>query len=214
MTPSPALVRPDGRWRALPALFVIALVVAGVTMIGTSLGTSPPFTPSGAGDSGTAGISMDAASVPVRLAIAAIGVDAPVERVDVDGDGMLQPPSLQEPRSVGWYRRGPTPGERGNAVLVGHVDTAASGPAVFYELGRLRPGDEVTVRRQDGSAATFRVDSVQLYEKSAFPAGLVYGPAAGARLQLITCGGTFDRRRANYLGNTVVTASLASATGG
>ncbi|GAA2396228.1 class F sortase [Dactylosporangium salmoneum] len=203
---SSALVRPDGRWRALPALFIIALVVAGVALIGTSLGTGPPVLPVVSGLSGLTGEVMRSASVPVRVAIAAIGVDAPVERVDVSGDGILQPPSLEEPKTVGWYRRGPTPGERGNAVLVGHVDTAATGPAVFYELGRLRPGDAITVTRQDGSAATFAVEAVRLFDKSAFPADLVYGPAPDARLELVTCGGSFDRRTANYLGNTVVTA--------
>jgi hypothetical protein len=202
------LVRPDGRWRALPALAIVALVVSGVTMIGTSLGSSPPVVP--AGVAGVSGASMSTASAPVRVVIAAIGVDSPVQGVDVNGDGILQPPSLEEPKDVGWYRRGPTPGERGNAVLVGHVDTAATGPAVFYELGRLRPGDEVNVARQDGSTATFRVDTVRLYDKSAFPAGLVYGPAGGARLQLVTCGGGFDRRVSSYSGNTVVTASLAA----
>jgi len=208
------LVRPDGRWRALPALLIIALVVAGVTMIGRSLGTAPPLVPAGSGFSGITGNFMAGASAPVRVVISAIGVDAPVERVDVGDDGMLQPPSLSEAARVGWYRRGPTPGERGNAVLVGHVDTAATGPAVFYELGRLKPGDGVTVARQDGSAATFRVDSVQLFDKTSFPAGQVYGPAGDARLQLVTCGGTFDREREGYLGNTVVTASLVSSTPG
>ena len=200
------LVRPDGRWRALPALLIIALVVAGVAMIGASLGSAPPFVP--AGVAGLGGTFLSTASAPVRVVIAAIGVDAPVQGVDVDRDGMLQPPTLQEPKNVGWYRRGPTPGERGNAVLVGHVDTAATGPAVFYELGRLRPGDEVQVDREDGSAATFRVDTVRLYDKTAFPAGQVYGPAGDSRLQLVTCGGAFDRRTSGYQGNTVVTASL------
>jgi hypothetical protein len=207
------LVRPDGRWRALPALLIVALVVSGVVMIGTSLGSAPPFVPAGSDAAGVAGNFLAGASVPVRVVIAAIGVDAPVHGVDVDGDGMLQPPARSRAGDVGWYRRGPTPGERGNAVLVGHVDTAATGPAVFYELGRLRPGDEVRVAREDGSAATFRVDSVRLYDKTAFPATLVYGPAGDARLRLVTCGGAFDRRVSGYSGNTVVTASLAGVTG-
>ncbi|MGI5244040.1 class F sortase [Dactylosporangium sp. CA-139066] len=204
------LVRPDGRWRGLPALLIIALVVTGVIMIGESLGSAPPFVPAGSGVAGVSGAYLSGAAAPTRVVIAAIGVDAPVRRVDVDADGMLQPPSLKEAGDVGWYRRGPTPGERGNAVLVGHVDTAATGPAVFYSLGRLKPGDAVSVQREDGSTATFRVDTVRLYDKTAFPAGLVYGPVDGARLQLVTCGGSFDRQTSGYRGNTVVTASLTT----
>ncbi|WP_432987996.1 sortase domain-containing protein [Dactylosporangium sp. CA-233914] len=109
---------------------------------------------------------------------------------------------------MGWYRRGPAPGERGNAVLAGHVDSAASGPAVFYGLRRLEPGDRVTVARADGSTAASRVDSVRLFDRAAFPAALVYGPAPDAHLRLVTCGGAFDRGRGEYLGNTVVAASL------
>ncbi|WP_432827896.1 class F sortase [Dactylosporangium sp. CA-092794] len=207
------LVRPDGRWRGLTALGIIAFVVAGVSLIGSSLGGAPPFRPANAGLSGVAADVVLRPSAPVRVAIGRIGVDAPVERVDVDGGGTLQPPSLNDPKNIGWYRRGPTPGERGNSVLVGHVDSAASGPAVFYELGALRPGDRVSVAREDGSVAAFRVDAVRLFPKSSFPAGLVYGPAGSAQLQLVTCGGEFDRRRGSYQGNTVVTASLVSATG-
>ncbi|MER7001912.1 class F sortase [Dactylosporangium sp. NPDC000555] len=206
------LVRPDGRWRGLPALFIIALVVAGVWMIGSSLGSAPPVVPAGSDFSGASGAYMSRSSPPVRVSIGAIAVDAPVERVDVNADGILEPPSLKEPKTVGWYGRGPSPGERGNSVLVGHVDTAATGPAVFYELGRLQPGDAVTVARQDGSSATFRVDAVRLFDKADFPAGQVYGPVPDARLELVTCGGRFDRQRGGYLGNTVVTASLLSAT--
>lgn len=205
-------VRADGTWRGGTALGLIAIVVCGVSLVGASFGGAPP--PLELATSGLSNISGNiilSAARPVRVVIGSLGVDAPVESVDVDGDGLLQPPSLKDPKTVGWYRRSPTPGENGNAVLVGHVDTEASGPAVFYELGRVKPGERVEVRREDGSSAVFRVDSVRLFPKSGFPAALVYGPTPDARLQLVTCGGTFDRRRGGYLGNTVVTASLAEA---
>ncbi|GAA0727723.1 class F sortase [Dactylosporangium roseum] len=218
-SPARFLVRRDGTWRAATAMILIAVVVSGVSLIGASFtGGSgpPPFIAADGGSSagigaatarGGAGLS---ASPPARLAIGTIEVDAPVQAVDVDRDGMLEAPSLQSPKNVGWYRRGPTPGEIGNSVLVGHVDTAASGPAVFYDLGRLKPGDLVTVAREDGSTVVFRVDSVRMFAKADFPADLVYGPADHAQLRLVTCGGAFDRRRGVYLANTVVTATLTS----
>ncbi|WP_238019353.1 class F sortase [Dactylosporangium sp. AC04546] len=205
-------VRADGTWRGTTALALIATVVCGVSLVGTSFAATsapPPFVPAAAGASAGAGTGATApASAPVRLAIGAIKVDAPVRSVDVDQDGMLEAPPLGTPKDVGWYERGPTPGEAGNSVLVGHVDTAATGPAVFYELGKLKVGDEVAVTRADGSAVNFRVDSVRMFSKANFPADLVYGPAKQAQLRLVTCGGAFDARQGSYLANTVVTATM------
>jgi len=207
------LVRSNGTWRGGTVLGVITLAVAGVSLIGAGYGTPAP--PPVVESSASAGLSGAAASgapasTPVGLSISSIAVQAPVERVDVDRDGTLVPPSLREASQVGWYERGPTPGEAGNAVIVGHVDTSDSGPAVFYRLGRLKPGDEIAVTRRDGSTVTFEVDGVRLYPKRAFPADLVYGPAARPQLRLVTCGGTFDRATSTYSGNTVITATMVS----
>ncbi|MDG6110455.1 class F sortase [Dactylosporangium aurantiacum] len=210
--PRHLLVRANGTWRGGTVVGVISLVVAGVSLIGAGYGTpGPPPVVESSGSAGLSGTAPHApASPPVRLSIHAIGVEAPVERVDVDRDGILVPPSLRQPSQAGWYQRGPTPGEAGNAVIVGHVDTAGRGPAVFYQLGRLKPGDEIGVTRRDGSTVTFQVDGVRLYSKRSFPAGLVYGPAERSQLRLITCGGTFDRATSTYSSNTVVTATMLS----
>lgn len=209
--PRHLLVRANGTWRGGTVIGVITLVVAGVSLIGAGYGSGPPPVVESSGSAGLSGGAPHApASPPVRLSIGAIGVQAPVERVDVDRDGILVPPSLREPSQVGWYQRGPTPGEAGNAVLVGHVDTVGRGPAVFYLLGRLKPGDEIGVTRLDGSTVTFQVDGVRLYPKRAFPAGLVYGPEERSQLRLITCGGTFDHATSTYSGNTVITATMVT----
>jgi hypothetical protein len=206
------LVRSNGTWRGGTVVGVITLAVTGVSLIGAGYGTpAPPPIVESSASAGLSGAAVQApASTPVGLSISSIAVDAPVERVDVDRDGILIPPSLREASQVGWYERGPTPGEAGNAVIVGHVDTSDSGPAVFYRLGRLKPGDHVDVARRDGSTVTFAVDSVRLYPKRAFPADLVYGPATRPQLRLITCGGIFDRSTSTYPGNTVITATMVS----
>jgi LPXTG-site transpeptidase (sortase) family protein len=210
--PRHLLVRSNGTWRAGTAVGVITFAVTGVSLIGAGYGTgAPPPVVAASGSAGLAGAAPQAPpALPATLRIGAISVDAPVQRVDVDGDGTLVPPSLKEPAKVGWYQRGPTPGETGNAVIVGHVDTAGSGPAVFYRLGLLKPGDTVLVDRRDGSTVTFAVDSVRLYAKHEFPHALVYGPAGHSQLRLITCGGTFDRATSTYSGNTVITATMVS----
>lgn len=92
---------------------------------------------------------------------------------------------------------------------MGHVDSYAIGPAVFFWLGELRPGDRIEVTRADGTVARFSIDGVRSYPKTAFPAELVYGPSDRAGLRLVTCGGVFDRRQRSYRNNVVVFATAA-----
>jgi len=145
-------------------------------------------------------------SPPVALAIPAIGVAGPLESLDVDDDGRLAAPV--DPGLAGWFAGGVEPGQAGPAVIAGHVDSR-SGPAVFYRLGDLRPGDTVDVTRADGSVVTFRVDEVAEHPKDEFPTAAVYGPVPGAALRLITCSGPFDRSTGHYRSNLVVYATLA-----
>jgi sortase (surface protein transpeptidase) len=149
------------------------------------------------------------ASTPTRLSIPTIGVDAPVRQVGRDAHGAIgvpQPgPHYDDPA---WYRYSPTPGQIGPAVIVGHIDSAAEGPSVFFRLGALRRGDTLSVRRADGRRITFGVDRVAQYPKDRFPTVTVYGATRTAQLRLITCGGSFDRRARSYRDNIVVYASL------
>ena len=103
-----------------------------------------------------------------------------------------------------------TPGQTGTSVIEGHVDND-QGPAVFFRLGALRPGDLVNVRLADGITAIFRVTGVRQYPKSKFPAKTVYRATRFAALRLITCGGAFDYATSQYLSSTVVFAFLVSA---
>jgi sortase (surface protein transpeptidase) len=115
-------------------------------------------------------------------------------------------PPLSRDAPAGWYQDSVTPGEDGPAVILGHVDSARSGPAVFYRLGSLRPGDQITVRRADGSTAAFTVTAAARYAKNHFPTADVYGRLPYPGLRLITCGGSFDRSRGSYRDNIVIFA--------
>jgi len=144
-----------------------------------------------------------AAAAPLRLQVPAIGVDSPLSSLGVDPTGALLPPA--DFRRAGWFGAGAVPGEIGPAVIAGHVDSYR-GPAVFFRLDELSPGDEVLVQRADGTTARFTVSRVGRYPKSAFPTAEVYGPTPDAQLRLITCGGAFDRSRRSYVDNVVVYA--------
>ena len=149
-------------------------------------------------------------SAPVHLDIPAIGVSTPLIALGLNADGTIAVPPLRRDAPAGWYRYLATPGEVGPAVILGHVDTARDGPAVFYRLHELRPGDTVTVHRIDGSTAVFTVDQVTEYRKAAFPAQAVYGSVAHPALRLVTCGGSFDRTHEQYQANVVVYATLTA----
>jgi hypothetical protein len=148
-------------------------------------------------------------SVPVLVRIPAIGVDAPIIPLGLDAGGGVAVPSLSTPFLTSWYDLGSAPGEDGPAVLLGHVDAAAVGPAVFYKLGDLVSGDLVYVARKDRWTAIFRVTAVALYPEQSFPSHEVYGDTPGPTLRLVTCGGDFDQQSHHYLDRTVVFAVYA-----
>lgn len=148
------------------------------------------------------------ASEPVALEIPALGIDRPVASVGISPDGTIEVPVPGPAYDLpAWYRYSPTPGERGPAVVVGHVDHSDGTPSVFAGIGGLQPGEEVRIRRADGSTVNFRVTGIAGYPKTAFPTELVYGDLDHAGLRLITCSGGIDPSSGHYRDNTVVFAA-------
>lgn len=146
---------------------------------------------------------------PTSLRIPALGVDAVIAPVGLDAQRRLEVPA--DAGQVGWFRHGARPGARGPAVLVGHFDSR-EGPAVFYRLGALRPGQEITVG--SGTARhRFVVDRLEWVGRDAFPTESVYGAVPRPELRLLTCAGWYDRDRGAYEQNLVVYAHAGSAHG-
>jgi len=152
-----------------------------------------------------------ARSVPVSISLPSIGVSSDLLQLGLNPDHTVQVPPLARDSKAGWYDQSPTPGQLGPSVILGHVDSAEYGAAVFFKLGAMRPGDSVEVTRADHTDAVFRVDKVVSYPKNTFPTFEVYGNTDNAALRLITCGGKFDFSTHNYLNNIVVYASLVSS---
>jgi hypothetical protein len=193
------------------------LLLSGVALIGLGLrGSDHPLagpTPSPvairAALSGTPVVAplATARSAPVSLTIPAIGLAVPVGSLGLNLDGTVQVPTGTKP---GWFRqRGPTPGQIGSSVILGHVDSYL-GPGVFFQLRTLAAGDQVDVGLADGLTAQFTVNAVAEYSKTDFPAQRVYGSHGSSALQLVTCGGVFDHQTGSYLSNIVVYTSLSS----
>ena len=140
---------------------------------------------------------------PVRLKIAAINVDAAMENVGQTPDGAMDVP--KDFNNTAWYDLGARPGERGNAVIAGHVDST-TGKAVFWDLRKLVSGDHVVVVGDDGVERQFVVIASEAYARADVPLDRVFGPTTEAHLNLITCdsGSAFDRSRGEYAGNLIV----------
>ena len=211
--PEPA---PRGAFRARAAgLGGLALIVGGAIAIGVAMlaqqhAPQPAAAAAGAIGPAAKGPSLHR-SVPVSVDIPAIGVHSELLRLGVNADGTVQvPPLTTGADEAAWLRYSATPGQIGASVIEGHVDSYR-GPAVFYRLGALRPGDTIDVTLADGETGIFRVTGVREYLKDKFPAKVIYSDTNYAALRLITCGGAFDYATGHYLSSTVVFASLTSS---
>lgn len=168
---------------------------------GPYVGATPAAVDSSAVDHG------EVVAPPAAVEIPRIGVDADLIDLGLDERRRLEVP--EDAAVPGWYERGPRPGEPGPAVITGHVDSVV-GPGIFFRLAELEPGDEVTVRRHDGTSVTFVVDRVERWSKDEFPTDAVYRHADGPELRVITCGGEFDRAERSYRDNIIVFAHAAA----
>ncbi|WP_308406391.1 class F sortase [Streptomyces sp. AC602_WCS936] len=220
-------------WRRLPLVVVAAFAVLSVALLAAGLwrGAEPRTAPPAPSVTAPAGPEAGAStaspspehrheaghgrpatalsrSAPTRVTVPAIGVSSALEDLGLDDDGAMQTP--RDPDLAGWYTPGPAPGERGPAVIAGHV-TWDGDRSVFYRLGELVPGDTVTVDREDGRTATFTVDRVEQYPKDAFPTVEVYRNLDHAGLRLITCAGDYSAAERRYADNIVVYATLTRA---
>ncbi len=196
----------------------LLLVAGGAAAIGFAVSAQQHAPQPALAAAGITGLSGGSArgpslqrSLPVSVDIPAIGVSSKLLRLGVNSDGTIKvPPLPTSADEAAWFKYSATPGQIGASVIEGHLDSY-HGPAVFFRLGALRPGDSIDVRLADGLIAVFRITGVRQYLKSSFPAKTIYGANRHAALYLITCGGAFDQASGHYLSSTVVFASLISA---
>ena len=144
------------------------------------------------------------AAPPRTIRIPAIGVSSRVISLGLNPDGTMQTPLSVS--VTGWYRPWREPGERGTAVITGHVDSV-NGPGVFYRLRELRRGDIIRIERADHSVVRFRVEGLERWPKAEFPTRKVFRPTRISTLRLVTCSGNFDTSTGHYVDNTIVYAA-------
>jgi Sortase domain len=203
--------------RGLAAGAAALALLVGCSGSGAQHAAAPPVAATKASGRAASGVDAvrgfhsvrgyQAAPVPVRLDIPKIHVASSLDRLGRAPDGTVEVPSRWE--VAGWYALGPRPGDPGSAVILGHVDSK-SGPAVFYRLRELGPGDQIDVSRADGSSVRFVVERTAQYLKTRFPTDEVYYPTLVPALRLVTCGGQFDFTTGHYRSNIIVFATIST----
>ena len=206
--------------KTLPVFAVpVVLLLAGVTALAFALLTRPAAPPPMISESSSIAVTAtpapDTALAPapapvspvVRVNIPRIAVDAGIVTLGVDPNGTMQAPAT--PTDAAWYRFSAKPGQVGNVVMAGHVDYLNYGPAVFYRLRELKPGDEIVLDVEDGRRFTYKVASVGAYEDLPQAVADAVGPTSTESVTLITCTGDFNRATGQYDRRLVVRADRA-----
>lgn len=133
-------------------------------------------------------------STPLTLLIPSIGLQTHIQSVGITFKGNMGVPSNYS--DVGWYKLGPKPGDKGNAVIDGHLDNGWGIAAIFKNLDKLKIGDKIYVIDEDGATTTFRVIKTAVYPYDNAPIASIFGPTDDHNLNLITCAGTWIQKAA------------------
>ena len=146
---------------------------------------------------------------PLTFSIPKLNIDSEIEYVGMEEDGRMGDP--ESPDTVAWWKLGARPGQKGSAVLAGHLDAPDGTPGIFWDLDTLEVGDEINIKDENGNKLVFEVFDKQIYEDENFPIKEVFGKDEDAYLNLITCEGTFDTTAKNYDKRYVVFSKLVES---
>jgi len=141
--------------------------------------------------------------LPISLKIPIINVDATIDNVGINLDGLMAAP--KSPASVAWYQLGTRPGEIGNAVMAGHFGIWENGEkSVFNNLNKLRLGDKIIVVDEFGTLISFLVRESKIYDSNSDATEVFSSTDGKSHLNLITCQGTWDNASSSYSKRLVV----------
>lgn len=189
-----------GDYTLAAAILLIAVIATGAPRIDSTI-EDQQFSHTHPATAPQIAAIDDYAADPIKIRIPDIELAADIHALEVGQNQTLNPPTSYA--HTGWWRDGPEPGEKGPAVVAGHVDSY-EGPAVFYRLRELNPGGEILIDRTDGTTVVFQIDRVEQHGKSNFPTQAVYKQTPDSQLRLVTCGGEFDEGAGSYRDNLIV----------
>lgn len=170
-----------------------------------------PDAPPAVADLGREVSHLDPLAAPVSsLSIPSISVTANLVAMGVRPDGYMDLPN--NPHDVAWYDFTSKPGIGGNAVFSAHVDYINYGPAVFWNLSKVKPGDGIFVGLRDGSSIRYLVTSAETIPLAQLDVGAAIAPTEQESITLITCAGQFAN--GNYSHRVVVHAVRSTSQRG
>jgi len=148
--------------------------------------------------------------LPVFLEIPIIGVDSSIEDALITPDGRMDVPAGTV--DVAWFALGPHPGQVGSAVIGGHYGIQNNVPFVFYDLNKLRVGDNIYIVDDENNTIEFVVRSIKSFARDADATTVFTSTDGLAHLNLITCEGVWNEVDGNYPDRLVVFTDLVSSS--
>jgi LPXTG-site transpeptidase (sortase) family protein len=134
--------------------------------------------------------------LPKKFSLPLLGINTVVQEVGLTEKGEMGSPNNFT--SVGWYKFGVKPGENGNAVIAGHLDTYTSSAGIFWNLNKLKSGDYLYVTDEYNKKMRFRVVKSEVYDAENAPLDKIFGLSGKPHLNLITCNGAWDLGKKSY----------------
>ena len=153
--------------------------------------------------------TVASSSLPSRLIIPSLNINANIQYVGVNAKGnMMAPDNFTD---VSWYKYGAVPGNVGSAVLAGHVDNGLGLDGVFKHLTDLKVNDDVYIEERDGTKLHFKVSDIEVYPYNSVPTNTLFAQNDAARLNLITCDGSWVSGQDTYDHRIVIYTRLVNS---
>jgi sortase (surface protein transpeptidase) len=146
---------------------------------------------------------------PKKIIIPTLGIDNYLQNVGVDQSKQVATPT--NIYLAGWFADSVRPGEKGLSIIDGHLNGHRK-DGIFVSLEKITKGTTYSIEFGDGSTKQFEVVDIKTAELED-AAGVLFSqdPNIRNQLNLVTCGGTFDRQARLYNKRVIVVSELASA---
>lgn len=173
--------------------------------------SAPPVASGTAVATTSAAVADSANGFPVRLKIPKLNIDAGFQYTGLKSDGTMEIPNNIV--DAGWYTGSARPGEKGVAIITGHVAQIRGGvltkPGVFGDLNTLSAGDKLYVLNDKGESIMFVVRESRTYDPAAAATDVFKSTDGGVHLNLITCEGSWQPAQLSYTKRLIVFTDIA-----
>jgi LPXTG-site transpeptidase (sortase) family protein len=144
-------------------------------------------------------------SLPSRLIIPSLNIDANIQHVGLDHKGNVGIPNNFS--DVAWYEESVIPGHSGVAVISGHLDNGIKLPGVFKNLQKIKIGDSVNIIDANNITEEYIVNNIKELPYNAKIDQVLFD-ADVPTISLITCDGSWIESSKTYGYRVIIYAAL------